>query len=103
MEDLRQTELTALDDHAKCKKNSTIQAQWAGNQSVKAIRSDCESLKNCLEDVLGKFDGSYGLEELFQTMVDQNKDVFHDSVEIKPMNRPEYEIKLKDEMRGSYS
>ena len=98
MEDLRQTELTPLDDHAKCKKNSTIQAQWAGNQSVKAIRSDCESLKNCLEDVLGKFDGSYGLEELFQTMVDQYKDVFDGSVELNPMIGPKYEIELKDEL-----
>ena len=37
IEDLCQQELTVLNDHAKCKKNSTTQAQWAGKQSVKAI------------------------------------------------------------------
>ena len=101
MEDRCQPELTVLDDHAKCKKKSTIQAQWAGKQSIKAIQSDCESPKNCFEDVLGKFYELYGLEELFQTMVDQYKDVFDDSVELKPMIGPKYEIELKDEMRWS--
>ena len=49
------------------------------------------------EDVLGKFDESYGLKELFQTMVDQYKIVFDDSVELKPMISPEYQIELRDE------
>ena len=72
-------------------------AQWAGKQSLKAIQSDSESPENCLEDVLGQFDELYGLDELFQTMVDLYKDAFNDSVELKPMIGPKYEIELKDE------
>ena len=84
-------------------KNSKKLVQWAGNSAARAIwlLSNCESPKNCFEDVLGKFYELYGLEELFQTMVDQYKDVFDDSVELKPMIGPKYEIELKDEMRWS--
>ena len=71
--------------------------QWAGNSSSKAIQTDCKSPKNCLEDVLGKFAESYGLKELFKTIVDQYKDVLDNSVELKPMIGREYEIELKDE------
>ena len=89
IENFSQSELTALDDHAKGKKNSKKKAQWVEKQSVKARRSDCESQKNCLEDVLGKFDEFYGFKDLFQSMVDQYKDVFDNSVELKPMIGPE--------------
>ena len=44
MENLRQSEVTMLDDHARCKENSKKEAQWAGKHSVKAIWMDCESL-----------------------------------------------------------
>ena len=42
-EKLLQSSKEALNDHAKCKKNSTIQSQWAGKQLVKAIQNDCEN------------------------------------------------------------
>ena len=41
------------------------------------------------EDVLGKFDEFYGFKDLFQSMVDQYKDVFDNPVELKPMIGPE--------------
>ena len=72
----------------KARKIQRKRLKWVGKQSIRARRSDCQSQKNCLEDVLGKLDESYGLKDLFQTMMNQYKDVFDDSVELKPMIGP---------------
>ena len=47
--------------------------------------------------MIDDFNESYDLDELFQTVVDHYQDVFDDSIELKPMIGPAYEIEMKDE------
>ena len=58
---------------------------------------EATSSKKRMEDILGDFDESFDLEELFQTAVDHYKEVFDDSVELKPMIGPAMKIEMKDE------
>ena len=72
----------------KITKAQTIEVREANN---------AESPKKCMESVLGDFDESYGLDELFQTGVDHYQDIFDDSMELEPMIGPEHENEMKDE------
>ena len=82
-------ELTTLGTVTEGKKSSTEKAQWNEIRGASSRQSGCESPKKCLENILDNFDESSELEGIFQSMVEHYKDVFDDSIELKPMIGPE--------------